>query len=372
MFCCLEHFYEYERTIWYPDWHPTKEQQKKIWSQIYSSYWDAGAKEWIKWLNDNWIEYKTQFSLDNNLWLEYPHKKYKERSDQCFPQNRVYDIKIWNILLEISPTVSHNSTYRYPRIKDKLWKHPLYHAYSQMLAEYNWYHCIQVFWFDDKKKIKEWLLWLIKWRKSINARIVKRISSNVWNKFCEENHLQWKTSQITNVRYWLFRRDSDDLYAVMWFKYENETWTLQRFACLKWYHIPYWAHRLFKQFIKDYNPDFVVSQSDCSKHNWKLYDSLWFERLWYTRDYWYSTVWWNPKHYQRRTCQRKSMYRLPWFENYPKWDIYYTQHSEPELMKAAWYAWLVTAWLCRHVWFKDKNIEEQYKKKHKNILKDKR
>ena len=371
MFCCLDHYYEYERTIWFQDWHPVRMQWNNIWSQKYSPYWEAAAKPRLKWLDDNWIEYETQFHLENNISLEYPGKLYKWRED-VFPDVRVYDIKIWNILLEISPTISHNSTYRFPRKNDKPWKHPLYHVYTQKLAEANWYHCIQVFDFDDKTKIKQWLLWLIKWRKSINARIVKRISIKQWNEFCEKHHIQWKTSPITNVRYWLFRSDNDEPYAVMWFKFDNKERTLQRFACLTWYHVPYWAYRLFKQFIKDYNPDFVVSQSDCSKHNWWLYDSLWFERLWYTRSYRYAKAWWNPKHYERRTCQRNNMYKLPWFEAHPKWDPYYKEHKEKELMKLAWYACIYTAWLARHVRFKDDVSRSNYIKKHKDLLKDKR
>lgn len=364
MFCCKQHYYRYEKEVWFPEWSPLWNQRQRIWDQEFTPFWQAAAKPRIKWLEDNWIEYETQFKLKNNIWLSYSNKRYKDWIWQSFPNIRRYDIKVWNLLIEISPTVSHNSTYWYPYNKKYIWQHPLYHTYTQMLAEANWYHCIQIFDFDDKNKIKSWLLWLIKWRKSINARIVKPITYKEWNEFCEQNHLQWKTSATTKVRYWLFRSDNDKPYAVMWFKFEKWDWTLQRFACLEWYHIPYWAHRLFKQFIKDYNPDYIISQSDSSKHNWKLYDSLWFERMWRTRDYWRYNIE-HKKYYRRRNCQKKKAYKLPWFEQHPKWDIYYSTHTEQEVMKDWWYVRLVTAWLISHVRFKNEEWKIKYLKSHK-------
>lgn len=364
MFCCKQHYYRYEKEVWFPEWSPLWNQRQRIWDQEFTPFWQAAAKPRIKWLKDNWIEYETQFKLKNNIWLSYSNKRYKDWIWQSFPSIRRYDIKVWNLLIEISPTVSHNSTYWYPYNKKYIWQHPLYHTYTQMLAEANWYHCVQIFDFDDKNKIKSWLLWLIKWRKSINARIVKPITYKEWNEFCEQNHLQWKTSATTKVRYWLFRSDNDKPYAVMWFKFEKWDWTLQRFACLEWYHIPYWAHRLFKQFIKDYNPDYIISQSDSSKHNWKLYDSLWFERMWRTRDYWRYNIE-HKKYYRRRNCQKKKAYKLPWFEQHPKWDIYYSTHTEQEVMKDWWYVRLVTAWLISHVRFKNEEWKIKYLKSHK-------
>ena len=365
LFCCKEHFYEYMKLWLYDESQPIVKQWNKIWSQEYSSYWEWAARERLSWLESEWIEYETQFKIDNNIWLQYSKTLYSKRSIEKFPKYRLYDIKVWNILIEISPTVTHNSTQKFYKFT-KPWIHPLYHSYSQILAEKNWYHLVQIFDYDNKNKIKKRLLWLIKWRTSINARIVKRIDKNIWNMFCEVNHLQWKTSNATNIWYWLFRKESDQPYAVMWFKCEKGVYTLQRFACAEWYHVPYWAQRMFKQFIKDYNPDYIISQSDCTKHNWRLYDMLWFEREWWQRDYRWIRLWNKPTCLWRRNCQKNNMYKLKWFETHPKWDEYYKSHTEHELMENAWYVWLVNAWQVKHVWFKNDTIKQEWLKTNKH------
>lgn len=181
---------------------------------------------------------------------------------------------------------------------------------------------------------------------------VVSISNPLAQEFYEANHTQWRWE--INLSYAL---EKDwVIYACMSFTQKKGIHTLTRFATKSWYRIGHWASKLFKQYISDFNPDYVVSYSDITKTNWGVYDALGFEMEWFCG----KSYWWvdqiTLKPYRRRACQKQNMHRLPNFDHKYKYlenkrDSFW-QQTEKELMETHWYFKVYDAWMRRHVWHK--------------------
>ena len=101
--------------------------------------------------------------------------------------SRYYDIHILNtnILIEIDPAFTHNSTFN---IWDKDLLDKNYHLNKTKLAEENNYRCIHIFDWDDKEKIIN----ILKSKNKISAKkcSIKEISKQEANEFLDKYHLQ--------------------------------------------------------------------------------------------------------------------------------------------------------------------------------------
>ena len=203
---------------------------------------------------------------------------------------RSYDFKIGNILIEIDPTISHNS---FMSIYDKD-SHGLdmnYHRDKSNLAKENGYQCIHIFDWDDFDKILD----ILKPRKTIYARncTIKEVSKSDVADFLNRYHLQ-NTCNGQTVRLGLYYEDA--LVQVMTFgkpRYNKKyQWELLRLCTKSDLQITGGASKLFKYFISNYNPTSIISYCDASKFSGLVYEQMGMRYLRQTKP---NKIWSNGK-----------------------------------------------------------------------------
>lgn len=188
--------------------------------------------------------------------------------------SRYYDIHILNtnILIEIDPAFTHNSTFN---IWDKDLLDKDYHLNKIKLAEENNYRCIHIFDWDDKEKIIN----ILKSKNKISAKkcSIKEISKQEANEFLDKYHLQGscKGNDINIGLYY-----NEELISLMTFgkpRYnKNYEYEFLRFCNHKDYSIYGGTNKLFKYFIENYNPTSIISYSDRAKFEGKFFNNLGF------------------------------------------------------------------------------------------------
>ena len=193
-----------------------------------------------------------------------------------FPIHRKqYDFKVENTLIEINPSITHNSTfgvYNDPP-KDKL-----YHLEKSKLASLNNFRCIHVWEWDDFDKIIN----LISNKKKIFARKchIKEVSISESKIFLENNHLQGSCNG-QSVRLGLYYQN--ELVQLMTFgkpRYnKNYEYELLRLCTLNHLLIVGGAEKLFAHFIKNYSPKSIISYCDNSKFTVSVYYKLNFDLI---------------------------------------------------------------------------------------------
>lgn len=178
-----------------------------------------------------------------------------------------YDLLIDNLLIDINPTISHNSTISYPyKLGMKDTNNPIptdYHYKRYMNAIQNNYELISVFdWMDYNKVID-----IIKAKlKRLDIRVfgnkckVKEITQTEANKFLELYHLQGGASNQT-VCIGLFY--NNELVQVQTFgkpRYNNKVeWEAIRLASKKDTYIIGGVSKGFKYFVNKYDPSSIIS-----------------------------------------------------------------------------------------------------------------
>lgn len=209
-----------------------------------------------------------------------PNKKFKQllelnnlTFEQEFPiKSKRYDFKVNNILIEINPTITHNSTWCPFGNSNGLLKS--YHYEKTLLAEQNGYRCVSIFDWDNVEKV---IQTLIK-RPVLYARNceVKELIKDITKEYLTQHHLQGYVKDV--VRYGLY--NNNELVSVMTFgkpRYnKNYEWELLRYC--SHYYVPGGSEKLFKTFLKQYNPSSVISYCDKSKFNGKMYTNLGFTK----------------------------------------------------------------------------------------------
>ena len=205
-----------------------------------------------------------------------------------------YDIFIEddNIVLEINPTYTHNST-------NGTWFHnskkkPLekdYHYNKTIVAKQSGYRCIHIFDWDDKEKIIN----LLKSKEILEARKckIKEVSTEDTALFLSKNHLQGNC-RGQDIRLGLYYNDK--LVEIITFgkprynkKYDYE---LIRLCSHNKYRIIGGTEKLFKFFLKKYKPKSIISYCDNSKFNGEVYERLKFKLKDYGKP---SKHWYNAK-----------------------------------------------------------------------------
>ena len=199
-------------------------------------------------LNDNNIEHDIEFPIDR----------------------KNYDFKIGNTLIEINPSITHNSNWTPFRDHEGL---PInYHQEKSKLATENGYNCIHVWDWDDWNKIIK----LIQPKERIFARKceIKEPTIEEAKQFINQNHLQNYTKD--QIRIGLYY--NNELISIMTFgkprynkKYEYE---LLRYCYTK--QVVGGAEKLFHYFIEKYNPSSIISYCDLSKFTGNVYEKLGF------------------------------------------------------------------------------------------------
>ena len=201
-------------------------------------------------LDDNNIQYEKEFIIEN----------------------KSYDFKIDNILVEINPSPTHNTNWN-PfggKVIDKD-----YHLNKTLLAKDNGYNLIHIWDWDNISDIIE----LFKQKNTIYAREceIKEVNKNDCNAFLNKFHLQ-KSCRGQIIRIGLYYKD--ELVSIMTFgkprynkKYEYE---LLRLCYHNEYKIVGGSEKMFKYFKTHYNPSSIISYCDNSKFNGNVYETLGF------------------------------------------------------------------------------------------------
>ena len=214
----------------------------------------------------------SQNSKPNNLFENELNKRNINKFEREFTiENRSYDFKINDILIEIDPTITHNSTFGYKG------KEPLssdYHLQKSKLAQEHGFRCIHVFDWDDKNKIIN----IIMPKTKIPARKCEIKEIDNATDFLNTNHIQnsCKGQMIIIGLYY-----NNELVSVMSFgkprynkKYSYELLRL----CNKFDTIVIGgSEKMFKYFVDTYKPKSIISYCDFSKFTGEVYEKLGFK-----------------------------------------------------------------------------------------------
>lgn len=229
-----------------------------------------------------------------------PNKFWKEKCDMTFDISmeieksvgkQSYDLSYNNLLIEINPTRTHNSTIsfghlkwpkRYPNCPHDMW----YHINKQQNAIQHGYRCIQKFDWDDDNKFFELIRSIISTNTlpKFYARkcIITEIDQKTAKAFQEKYHLQGSVwSQPICLG--LFDKATNELVQVMTFgktrhgrKSNTNEYELLR-LCSANCIVVGGTQRLFKYFIEHWQPQTIISYCDLSKFTGAIYEQLGFE-----------------------------------------------------------------------------------------------
>lgn len=186
--------------------------------------------------------------------------------------NYMYDFKIDNILIEIDPWFTHQSSVdtKFKR------KDSNYHSLKSITASQKGYHCIHIFDWDDIDKIIN--VFLVK-KEMCYARQckIKIVDLEEEINFLNKYHLQgYIKSEICIGLYF-----GEELVQLMSFgkpRYnKNYTYELLRLCSSK--SVVGGSNKIFNYFLETYHPESVVSYCDLSKFNGVVYKNLGFELL---------------------------------------------------------------------------------------------
>ena len=187
-----------------------------------------------------------------------------------------FDIKVNNILIEINPSYTHNSTFeaKFKSCSIPPKEHD-YHLNKSKLAEEHGFQCIHIFDWDDEDKIINLLLP----KTTLYARNceIKEISIKEANDFLNLYHLQGSLTKQT-VCLGLFY--NNELIELMTFgkpRYnKNYQYELLRLCTHKDYKVTGGTQKLFKYFIDNFKPESIISYCDISKFTGEVYNKLGF------------------------------------------------------------------------------------------------
>ena len=206
-------------------------------------------KEFASLLDTNNIQYEREF----------PIGKYS------------YDFKVGNILIEINPFATHNS------IWDPFGGNGItetYHQKKSQNAEKQGYQVIHIFDWDDTNKVIN----LLKTQEKVYARKCKvsNVTQDEMVEFENKYHLQgYCRGQGVCIGLYY----NEELVSLMTFgkpRYnKNYQWELLRYCSSK--NVVGGAKKLFKHFIKEQNPESIISYCDRSKFQGKVYTKIGFK-----------------------------------------------------------------------------------------------
>jgi hypothetical protein len=210
-------------------------------------------------------------------------------------------------------------------------KNSQYHVNKTLMCEQKGIQLIHMFdieWLEKNAIVKSKISNQLKKNIAIFARkcIIKEIFTSESRKFLDENHLQGYCN--SKIKLGLFF--DDQLVSVMTFdksrftkKYE---WEMVRFCTKIGYHVVGGASRLFTHFVKNYNPQTVISYADLRWSNGNLYEKLNFVFSHNSKpNYWYFHKN-NPAQLENRIKYQKHKLKNM-FENFD------TSKTEWEIMK---------------------------------------
>lgn len=238
---------------------------------------------------DNWIKYFKEFKIKNTL----------NDFDQAYAY---FDFKIWNTLIEVNPSFSHNSTmpYRWNKIKPYN-----YHNRKTELWIKNGYNVINIFDRNIWTEFNDWLLSELREKEIVSQWEIKEINKDEAKKFIYDNY-PWYVidNEIVvpnewDITYWVYKWN--ELVFIMWFEYLH--WlddiyyiNMSVYLSKKWYEIKWLDKEILQKVIEDskksdlenwtteedrYKDLLITADNyDLSICNWKKIKDLWFYESW--------------------------------------------------------------------------------------------
>ena len=227
--------------------------------------------------------------------------------ESCWTELDGKEIDIYSPSLKLG--IEYNGNYWH----SELYKSPNYHQEKSLLAKEKGIQLVHIFEYEwiNKQEILESLIKskLGIFEKKIPARkcIIKELQNKEYQDFCNKNHLQGECG--AKVKLGLFYKD--ELIQVMSFgvprftnKYE---WEIIRECSKLGYIILGGKERLWKYFVKNYNPKDCISYCDFSKFTGNSYLKLGFEKISLNLP---GFVWWDKESnqiFQRSPWKHKEM-----------------------------------------------------------------
>lgn len=238
--------------------HTIQEKYGVDWAcQLPQCFKASGMK--ISKINEKFGNFLSEFGIE----YEFEYTLVKKSYD--------FKIKDQNILIEINPTWSHTTESTKFGGLDKS-----YHKSKLQLAEDSGFRCINIWDWDDWDK----LIGLISQKKILRARnlIVKEVSSEEASRFLNKYHLQ-DTCRGQDIILGLY--EGNNLLELMSFgnpRYsKSHEYELLRLCTKSGYAVTGGANKLFKHFIRNYEPTSIVSYCDRSKFGGQIYSALGFK-----------------------------------------------------------------------------------------------
>ena len=196
-----------------------------------------------------------------------------ETSFEFSVENRLYDVKCGNVLIELNPTFTHNSEFNcYSPTHKGIDKN--YHLNKSKLAESHGYRCIHVWDWDDWNKVVKSILPASRRIYARKCKVVE-LSKQEADEFLNENHLQG-TCRDQKVRLGLMYEGK--LVEVMTFgnpRYNRKfEWELLRLCTLPRTSVVGGPSKLFSHFVRTYHPTSILTYCDRSKFTGEVYRSI--------------------------------------------------------------------------------------------------
>lgn len=306
------------------------------------------------------------FSLESSSIYEQTIKDFLDKNNIEYilhsrniipPMEIDFFIPKFNIAIEVNGICCHSSSPYYNFIP----KERRYHQKKSLECEKQSIRLIHIFEWElieeNKQKILNFLKNLFNIDViSIYARKceIRVISNKVANEFYEQYHLQGRTSN-TKYNYGLFFQD--ECISCMTFSIKNDICDLSRFCTKNGYRVIGGASKLLSHFLKEQNPQKIISFSDITKMSGNVYEKLGF----HMEKIIAPSYWWVKKNnivYWRRDCQKQYMHKLYGFDNTYKYkdnkDDDFWKRSEKEIMESMGYLQIFDSGMKRYVM--DKNI----------------
>lgn len=283
-------------------------------------FWEFLNSVWIMFSENNrslWFE--IDFLLEkNNLWIEYNWVRWHSITTDMEKEDR----KKWKRW--------------YTKQKQYIKKQKAYMKWINLL------HIREDEWLNKRPIIESMIknkVWLSKKIYARKCKIID-IGQHDFNNFCNNNHIQWKTSS-TKYRYWL---EYDwKIVSVMWFDWKHE---LNRFCSLLWYNVIWWFNKLLNYHIKKENPKKIISFAalDIVDIDNNIYSKSWFIMEWKPDiSYFYvknEKKIWNRLH---KATFRKSRITKKFWYKFKEWE------TEYEAMEKLWYYRCYNSWIQKYV-----------------------
>ena len=208
--------------------------------------------------------------------------------------NYIFDFQVGNTVIEINPSVTHNTEWS-PFGKDHVSRiDNKYHLNKMMAAQAQGLRCIHVWDWDNTDAVIE----LLVPREKIYARncVIKEVAKEEAENFITRYHCQGYASD--KIRVGLYYNET--LVSIMTFKEPryNKKYEYELIRYCSSYSVVGGAEKLFHYFINTYNCKSIVSYCDLSKFSGETYLKLGFSLL---RKNAPSKHWYNPNTKQHLT-----------------------------------------------------------------------